>query len=69
MRDGDWKLIEFYHWDKVEFYNLKDDPGEQRDPSKENLEKAKELLAKLHVWQKIMGAKMSPPISPRSVQR
>ncbi|NQU22701.1 MAG: sulfatase-like hydrolase/transferase, partial [Candidatus Nealsonbacteria bacterium] len=33
IRDGDWKLIEFYHWEKVELYNLKDDPGEQHDLS------------------------------------
>ncbi len=64
MRDGDWKLIEFYHWDKVELYILKHDPGEQRELSKENPEKAKELLAKLHAWQKKMGAKMPQPISP-----
>ncbi len=33
IRDGEWKLIEFYHWDDVELYNLAEDPGEQHDLS------------------------------------
>ena len=62
IREGDWKLIEFYHWEKVELYNLKDDPGEQQDLSKKDPAKAKELLAKLHTLQKRLGAKMPQPI-------
>jgi arylsulfatase A-like enzyme len=61
IREGDWKLIEFYHWDKVELYNLKDDPGEQHELSKENPAKAKELVAKLHALQKQFRAKMPQP--------
>jgi arylsulfatase A-like enzyme len=58
IRSGDWKLIEFYHWDEVELYDLKQDPGEQHDLSKENPERTKKLRAKLQAWQKQMGAKM-----------
>ncbi len=61
IRDGDWKLIEFYHYDKVELYNLADDPGEQNDLSESNPEKTKELRDKLLAWQKQMGAKMPQP--------
>jgi arylsulfatase A-like enzyme len=56
IRQGDWKLIEFYHYDKVELYNLRDDIGEQHDLSKRMPEKTAELLAQLHAWQKQTGA-------------
>ncbi len=62
IRDGDWKLIEFYHFGNVELYNLKDDPGEQHDRSKSEPEQTKLLLEKLHTWQKSMNAKMPQPI-------
>jgi len=58
IRVGDWKLIEFYHYDKVELYNLAKDLGEQRDLSQKHPEKTKELLGLLHAWQKRLGAKM-----------
>ena len=61
IRDGDWKLIESYEYDKVELYNLKDDLGEREDLSKQFPDKAEELLVKLHTWQKEMGAKMPQP--------
>lgn len=62
IRDGDWKLIELYHFEKIELYNLKDDLREKHELSEENPEKAKQLLAKLHHWQKEIGAKMPRPI-------
>jgi len=62
IREGDWKLIEFYHWEKVELYNLLEDPGERHDLSQSHPEKTRELLDKLHAWQRQMGAKMPEPI-------
>jgi len=61
MREGDWKLIEFYEHEKVELYNLAEDPGEQRDLSQERPEKLKQLRGKLRDWQKKMNAKMPKP--------
>ena len=58
------KLIEFYHWDKVELYNLDTDPGEQRDLSPQNRAETARLRDKLRSWQKQMGAKMPVPVSP-----
>lgn len=58
IRNGDWKLIEFYHWDQVELYNLQDDLGENHDLSKQNPAKASELRLKLQAWQRRLGAKM-----------
>ena len=58
IRDGDWKLIEFYHDEKVELYNLAQDIGERNELSAQNPGKARELRAKLADWQKTMKAKM-----------
>ena len=63
IRDGDWKLIEFYHYNNFELYNLVKDPGERTDLAKRNPRKAAELRAKLSAWQKRMKAKM-PVINP-----
>ena len=61
IRDGDWKLIEFYHYKNFELYNLAKDPGERTDLAKRNPRKASELRAKLSAWQKRMKAKMPVP--------
>jgi arylsulfatase A-like enzyme len=61
VRAGDWKLIEFYETMAVELYNLKDDPGETRDLSKEKPEKAVELRERLHHWRQSLDAQMPTP--------
>ena len=61
IRDGDWKLIEFYHHDKVELYNLANDIGEQKNLVTRQPKKTAELRAKLRSWQKTMKAKMPVP--------
>jgi len=59
IRKGDWALIEFYEYDnKIELYNLKNDLSEKTDLSKENPEKAKNMLDKLREMQKATGAKL-----------
>ena len=61
IRDGDWKLIKFYDYEKVELYNLKNDPSESKDLSKQNPKIAKDLESKLVAWQKRMKAKLPRP--------
>ncbi|GIX00719.1 MAG: arylsulfatase [Pirellulaceae bacterium] len=61
IRDGDWKLIEFYEWDEVELYDLASDPGERRNLAEQMPEKTAALRAKLQAWQKQMHAKMPVP--------
>jgi arylsulfatase A-like enzyme len=63
IRDGDWKLIEFYHYKNHELYNLANDPGERHNLAKAKPAEAKRLRAKLAAWQKRMGAKMPTPNS------
>ncbi|MEC8789782.1 MAG: sulfatase/phosphatase domain-containing protein, partial [Verrucomicrobiota bacterium] len=71
IRDGDWKLIKFYHPDKVELYNQAQDPSETNDWAKKNPDKVRELESKLVAWQTKMKAKLpvpnpdyAPPSSP-----
>ena len=51
IRQGDWKLIQFFESDSVQLFNLKSDLGETRDLAESNPEKADALLAKLKAWQ------------------
>lgn len=61
IRVGDWKLIDFYHLNKVELYNLAQDPGERQEIGMDFPEKREELLEKLHQWQGEMNARMPIP--------
>ncbi|MBN1561231.1 sulfatase-like hydrolase/transferase, partial [candidate division KSB1 bacterium] len=63
LRAREWKLIEFYEYEKVELYNLKEDVGEKNDLAATLPDKRDELLAKLHSWQRELGAKM-PTMNP-----
>ena len=58
MRDGDWKLVEFFEDNRVELYNLRKDMSEGNDLAKAMPEKAKELQSQLAAWRKETGAKM-----------
>ena len=51
IREGDWKLIEFFEDSHVELYNLALDPGEQYDFSSSFAPKAEELRRKLRDWR------------------
>lgn len=55
VRDGDYKLIEWYETDKVELYNLIDDIGEQNDLSNKMTSKRDELKSILEEWKSEMG--------------
>ena len=61
VRDGDWKLIEFYEDMGVELYNLKDDLGEARDLAKAEPDKAARLRERLHQWRQSVDAQMPTP--------
>lgn len=61
IRQGDWKLIEFFEDGRVELYNLREDLGEQNNLAETMPEKAQELANKLHSWQKAVGARFPSP--------
>ncbi|MCK4999176.1 MAG: DUF4976 domain-containing protein, partial [Anaerohalosphaera sp.] len=65
VRDGDWKLIEFYG-DKVgdniiELYNLKEDIGEYNNLAEKMPSKAAKMRKMLENWLKSVDAKMPTP--------
>jgi len=61
VRQGDYKLIEYFDDGSVELYNLAEDIGEKHDLSKQMPEKAAELEQKLHAWRAESGAWMPRP--------
>ncbi len=61
---GDWKLVAWDEGPTVELYNLRSDPGEQRDLSREHPDRVRQLQAELKQWQQEVGAKFTTP-NPR----
>jgi arylsulfatase A-like enzyme len=61
VRQGDYKLIEFFEDGAVELYNLKDDPGETNDLAARLPERARELRRKLADYRQAVNAQMPTP--------
>ena len=58
IRDGDYKLLEYFENGTVQLFNLAKDIGEQNDLVEIEMEKAAELKNKLHQWRDEVGAQM-----------
>ncbi len=58
IRQGDFKLIEFYEDGKFELYNLKEDIGETNNLAETQLLKVRQLGNRLEAWRKHVGAQM-----------
>ncbi|MCH7224908.1 sulfatase [Haloferula sp. A504] len=63
IRDGDWKLIDFYWKKSPELYHLADDPGERTNLADKHPEKLAELQAKLEAFRKDTDA-LPPSVNP-----
>ncbi len=61
IRDGDWRMVEFYEDGRVELFNLADDAGEQHDLAADMPDKVAELKAKLDAWREQVGAQPPRP--------
>lgn len=61
IRKGDWKLVQNYHDQRVELFNLANDPGETKNLIEEHPGIAKELSASLEAWKVEVGAQMPSP--------
>ena len=61
VRDGDWKLIEWYEDGALELYNLAEDIGEKNNLAATNSGKTRELHEKLVAWRKDVDAVMPTP--------
>lgn len=64
IRQGDWKLLEYFEDNRVELYNLKTDVGEQKDLAGQIPEKAQEMRKRLDAWRKAVDAQM-PESNPK----
>ena len=58
IRQGDWKLLEYFEDSHVELYNLSNDIGERNDLAEKMSEKAEELRKCLDAWRKDVKAQM-----------
>jgi len=61
VREGDWKLIEFYEDGRLELFHLVNDPGEQRNLVRAESGRAKKLHALLADWRRTVDAAMPSP--------
>ena len=61
IRDGEWKLIEWFEDGALELYHLPQDPGEQHDLAAAQPDKVKAMHEKLIAWRKDVGALMPTP--------
>ena len=60
IRQGDWKLIEFFDTGESELYELSNDIGETKDLAELIPAKAAELKKALADWHKEVGAVIPP---------
>lgn len=61
VRLGDWKLIEFYEDNRLELFNLRDDPGEQKNLIQREAARAQKLHRLLRDWRTSVNASMPRP--------
>lgn len=61
VRDGDWKLIEWYESGALELYNVTQDLGEHRYRASSEPARVEKMLAQLRTWRGEVGAKMPTP--------
>jgi len=63
IRQGDFKLIEWYEDDRAELFNVHDDIGETHDLAQKSPEKAADLRKQLQAWRDDVKADM-PTLNP-----
>lgn len=65
IREGRWKLLEFFEDRHVELYNLEEDIGEKNNLADKMPEKTKELHELLKDWRKSVHAKVPTELNPK----
>ncbi len=66
IRDGDWKLIEWFEDQRLELFNLKSDLSESKNVAPANPGKVKKLHARLVAWRKDVNALLPTPNTSHS---
>lgn len=68
VRQGDWKLIEFFEDNSVELYNLEDDPQETTNLATRYADEVVRLRKELKAWRKAVNAQLptrNPSYQPK----
>ena len=65
VRQGDWKLIEFFEDGKLELYHLADDAGEKNDLAGRMPDKVQQLHGVLAAWRQSVGAPIPTEENPQ----
>lgn len=61
VRQGDWKLLEYFEDGRLELFNLRDDLSESENRAERHAEKARELQRRLAAWREAVGAQLPEP--------
>ena len=61
IRQGDWKLLEYFENGRLELYNLAGDVSEKHDLSASRPEVAEQLQAQLRAWRRSVDAALPTP--------
>jgi arylsulfatase A-like enzyme len=64
IREGDWKLIEWYEHGQLELFNLRQDLSENYNLVRLHPDRAERLKLQLKAWREQLGATMPAP-NPR----
>ena len=64
IRQGDFKLIEFFEDHRLELYNLRTDPGEQNNLTETMPDKTQELHALMQSWRNSLNAPVPSALNP-----
>lgn len=65
VRQGDWKLIEYFEDSALELYNLKKDPGEKENLISQMPQRTQELHAVLSSWRRSLQAPVPTQLNPK----
>lgn len=61
IRQGDWKLIEFFEDNHVELYNLSTDIGESTNLANQEPQRVETMRSALNTWRKHVNARLPEP--------
>ena len=61
IRQGDWKLLEYFEDGRLELYDLAGDLGEKHDVAASRPDLARKLRAQLHAWRQSVDAGLPTP--------
>ena len=62
MRDGQWKLLEYFEDGGIELYDLQADPGESQNLAESESQIASRMLTQLQAWRDSVNAPMPEPV-------